>query len=190
MTHHFLRAAQLTPSEIQFRQRHQEARARINAAGDAYARRLSEVVAHQSEIKRAEKTEKLAETLEVIREESPIPIAIRDRIGAIQRITCEAFEITLAELKSSRRKRHLVMARQVGMYLCKKFTSQSFPYIGQRFGGRDHSTVLYACDRIEEVVTMAPTDSHTRWCAADCQVAREKVASLTKSYFEMFGAEG
>lgn len=172
---------QLTPSEIQFRERHRAARSRINAAGDAYARRLTTVIAKQVEAKRAQQTERLAAAIEVRRDEAQIPITIRDRIGVIQKLTCEAFEITLPELKSQRRSRHLVMARQVAMYLCKKFTSQSFPYIGKRFG-RGHTTVLYACERIEEIVSMAPSERLARWCAADCQVAREKVASLTKAY--------
>jgi chromosomal replication initiator protein len=65
-------------------------------------------------------------------------------IDDIQRIVCEHFSISLAELKSKRRTQNLVVPRQIAMFLTRKLIQLSFPVIGQQFGGRDHSTVIHA----------------------------------------------
>lgn len=62
------------------------------------------------------------------------------------------FKVTVAELKSPSRKKNLARARQAAMFLCRRLTGASFPDIGERFGGRDHTTVLYACDRVVELM--------------------------------------
>lgn len=69
-------------------------------------------------------------------------------IEAIQQIVCEYFDITIDQLKSKTRKRKIAQARQVAMYLSKKLTSKSLKLIGQNFGGRDHSTVIHACQSV------------------------------------------
>ncbi len=68
----------------------------------------------------------------------------------IQRAICEHFSLKLGELKSKRRTKNLALPRQMAMYLCRKHTSTSFPVIGDKFGGRDHSTVIHASRIIEK----------------------------------------
>ena len=53
-------------------------------------------------------------------------------------------------LKGKKRSANIAYPRMVAMYLCRMLTDQSFPRIGLEFGGRDHSTVIHACDKIEE----------------------------------------
>ena len=58
------------------------------------------------------------------------------------------FNITPKELVGPRRHRSVLRPRQVAMYLARKVGKLSFPQIGQAFGGRDHTTVLHACDQV------------------------------------------
>ncbi len=74
------------------------------------------------------------------------------KIDFIQKLTAEHFHITFEELKAKSRKKNMVIARQVAMYLCKEFTSYSLKQIGNFFGGRDHSTVIYAIQNIEKIL--------------------------------------
>ncbi|MDT3766787.1 chromosomal replication initiator protein DnaA [Gleimia hominis] len=64
------------------------------------------------------------------------------------------FNITVEQLCSADRSRELVQARQVAMYLCRELTDLSLPKIGQAFGGRDHTTVMYANRKISKEMTM------------------------------------
>jgi len=72
-------------------------------------------------------------------------------IESIQDAVCRYFELKLAELKSHRKNKQLVWPRQIAMYLCRKHTDASFPEIGQKFGGRDHTTVIHAVKKVEEL---------------------------------------
>ena len=72
-------------------------------------------------------------------------------IEAIQRVVSDSFHIPLMDLKSKKRTQHVTFCRQVAMYLCRKITNNSFPSIGEHFG-RDHSTVIHACNLIERRV--------------------------------------
>jgi len=56
----------------------------------------------------------------------------------------------MGELKSRRRTKNIALPRQMAMYLCRKHTSTSFPVIGDKFGGKDHSTVIHASKIIEK----------------------------------------
>jgi len=71
-------------------------------------------------------------------------------IERIQEIVCETFGVTERDLCSPRRTQVLVHPRQIAMYLCRELTSESLPAIGRAFGGRDHTTVHYAVNRIAE----------------------------------------
>jgi len=73
----------------------------------------------------------------------------RVRIGDIQRIVAREYNVSRADLLSSRRTANVVRPRQVAMYLAKILTLRSLPEIGRRFGGRDHTTVLHAVRKIE-----------------------------------------
>ena len=69
----------------------------------------------------------------------------------IQRKVADHYNIRLSDLIGPKRHRSLARPRQVAMYLAKKLTSRSLPEIGRRFGGRDHTTVMYGVKRIEEL---------------------------------------
>ncbi|MBA2725079.1 MAG: chromosomal replication initiator protein DnaA, partial [Actinobacteria bacterium] len=67
-------------------------------------------------------------------------------------VAAEYFDVTPEEICSPSRSRPLVTARQMAMYLCRELTDLSLPKIGERFGGRDHSTVIYANNKIRELM--------------------------------------
>jgi chromosomal replication initiator protein len=70
-------------------------------------------------------------------------------IESIQKAVCDFFNIKPNELRSKKRTRNVATSRQIAMYLCRRYTQASFPVIGDRFGGRDHSTVVHAAQVIE-----------------------------------------
>ena len=76
----------------------------------------------------------------------------RVTIDEIQRKVAEHFNVKMAEMTSARRARIVARPRQVAMYLAKQLTSRSLPEIGRKFGGRDHTTVIHAVKKIEELV--------------------------------------
>ena len=81
-------------------------------------------------------------------------IAIQDRqIGFenIQKTVADYYKIRVSDLNSKRRTRSIARPRQVAMALAKELTNHSLPEIGEAFGGRDHTTVLHACRKIEEL---------------------------------------
>ena len=71
-------------------------------------------------------------------------------IELIQRTVAEAYGIKVGDMGSSRRPARLVLPRQIAMYLSKELTQKSLPEIGEAFGGRDHTTVLYAVRKIQQ----------------------------------------
>ena len=77
-------------------------------------------------------------------------------IENIQKTICDYFNIKMGDLKAKRRTRNIALPRQVAMYLCRKYTSTSFPAIGYKFGGRDHSTVIHASKTIEKKIKEDP----------------------------------
>lgn len=70
--------------------------------------------------------------------------------STIQRKVADFYEITPADLKGKKRSKTIVVPRQIAMYLCRELTSDSLPRIGQEFGGKDHTTVMHAINRIQE----------------------------------------
>jgi chromosomal replication initiator protein len=81
------------------------------------------------------KTEKLAATPE-----------------AILSVVADALNVSIEDLKSNSRRREISWARQIGMYLMRQHTSLSLPRIGEVFGGKDHTTVIYSCDKIAQLL--------------------------------------
>ncbi|MDQ2633402.1 MAG: chromosomal replication initiator protein DnaA [Pseudomonadota bacterium] len=75
----------------------------------------------------------------------------RVRIEDIQRVVARHYNVSKTELLSNRRTRTIVKPRQIAMYLAKVMTPRSLPEIGRRFGGRDHTTVLHAVRKIEDL---------------------------------------
>jgi chromosomal replication initiator protein len=88
------------------------------------------------------------EVRDLIRPQEPKRIKIEE----IQRIVARQYNVSRADLLSSRRTANVVRPRQVAMYLAKQLTLRSLPEIGRRFGGRDHTTVLHAVRKIENLV--------------------------------------
>ncbi|MCA3255824.1 MAG: chromosomal replication initiator protein DnaA [Alphaproteobacteria bacterium] len=72
-------------------------------------------------------------------------------IDEIQRKVADYYSVKLSDMMSARRAREVARPRQVAMYLAKKLTPRSLPEIGRRFGGRDHTTVMHAVKRIDEL---------------------------------------
>ena len=77
-------------------------------------------------------------------------------IEHIQKTVADYFKITMADLKSPRRHRNLAFPRQIAMFLCKKNLKASYPEIGHKFGGKDHTTVIHAFRKIS---TLLPSDA-------------------------------
>ncbi|MBI2985725.1 MAG: chromosomal replication initiator protein DnaA [Deltaproteobacteria bacterium] len=77
-------------------------------------------------------------------------------IENIQKTICDYFNIKMGDLKAKRRTKNIALPRQVAMYLCRKYTSTSFPAIGYKFGGRDHSTVIHASKTVERKMKEDP----------------------------------
>ncbi len=81
-------------------------------------------------------------------------LAVQDKpitIDMIQKLVAEYYKIRIADLLSSRRNRSITRPRQIAMALAKSLTRHSLPEIGNAFGGRDHTTVLHACRKVEEL---------------------------------------
>ena len=70
----------------------------------------------------------------------------------IQKLVAEYFNVPVDKLQGKTRKRSIVIARQLSMYLAKNLTDKSLKAIGERFGGRDHSTVIYSCKTVQDLM--------------------------------------
>lgn len=95
------------------------------------------------------------------------------RVDEIQRVVCAAYRVQMVDMTSARRTANLVRPRQVAMYLAKTMTGKSLPEIGRRFGGRDHTTVLWAIRKIAGKVEVNAEDPE----AFDAELS-ELVSSL------------
>ncbi len=73
-------------------------------------------------------------------------------IEKIQKNVADHFNIKVNELKSSKRLKNIVLPRQISMYICRKLTNLSYPEIGSKFGGKDHSTIIHAVKKIENLM--------------------------------------
>lgn len=137
---------------------------RITGGGRELEGALNRVIANQQLTRARISVDLAAMTLRDIAQTSDVT---RIRIDDILKVVGRHYNVARADLLSPRRARSIVRPRQVGMYLAKKLTPRSLPEIGRRFGGRDHSTVLHAVRKIEELLQV------------DDQLARE-VALLIK----------
>ena len=73
-------------------------------------------------------------------------------IELIQKQVCDHFHIKLSEIKSDKRLKNLVFPRQIAIYLCRELTKASYPEIGEKFGGKDHSTIIHSTKKIEKLL--------------------------------------
>ena len=71
-------------------------------------------------------------------------------IETVQKTVSKYFSVSVADITSKKRTKLVLFPRQVGMFLCRKLAGASYPMIGMRFGGKDHTTVLHACKIIEK----------------------------------------
>lgn len=77
-------------------------------------------------------------------------------VESIQKLVAEHFDVKVADLRGQRRHRVIAHPRSIAMYLCRKHTQASFPQIGERFGGKDHSTVIAAVRKVEKAIGSDP----------------------------------
>lgn len=82
-------------------------------------------------------------------------------VEAVQKEVANYFNVKLADLKSPKRHQAIARPRQIAMYLARKLCKASYPELGQRFGGKDHTTVLSACRKIEQLVQSDAKTRHT-----------------------------
>lgn len=87
-------------------------------------------------------------------------------IDTIQKMVCEFFDVPYDKLLQKTRKREIVQARQITMYLAKAFTKNSLKTIGEHFGGRDHTTVIHSCQTVKDLMD---TDSNFRESVMELQ---------------------
>lgn len=80
----------------------------------------------------------------------------KNDVHRIQRIVCEYFKIDIEELKGKKRSKDVNYPRQIAIYLCRKLTNESFPKMGTYFGGRDHSTIISAYQKIQRDLKKNP----------------------------------
>ena len=74
------------------------------------------------------------------------------RVREIQEAVCKHYSVSILDVLSGRRTHEVAFPRQVGMYLCRHLTPHSYAEIGRRFGGRDHTTVIHASQKIGGLV--------------------------------------
>lgn len=78
-------------------------------------------------------------------------------IDLIQKVVADYFGITQSDLRNKKRTRTVVFPRQIAMYIARELTEYSTTEIGEYFGGRDHTTVMYAIQKIESKMRTDPT---------------------------------
>ena len=108
---------------------------------------LNRIVAHATLVGRDITLEATQEVLHDLLRANDRRVTIEE----IQKRVAEHFNIRIADMHSARRARAVARPRQVAMYLAKQLTSRSLPEIGRKFGGRDHTTVMHAVRKVEEL---------------------------------------
>ena len=93
-------------------------------------------------------------------------------VAHIQKIVAEHFNLTREDLISDRRAKGIARPRQIAMWLCRKMTERTTTDIGRRFGDRDHTTVIHAFRRIEDLQEME------HFVRADCQALMKKLEAF------------
>ena len=78
-------------------------------------------------------------------------------IDKVQKVVCDYFNITLEDLLSKTRKRNIVQARQIAMYMSRNLINVSLSTIGSEIGGKDHATVLHACTTVTDLMSTDKT---------------------------------
>jgi len=105
----------------------------------------------------------------VIRSNSKHEVSIDDII----KVVGAKLEVKISDIKSRKKNKNIVAARQICMYFARKLTNSSFPDIGDKIGGRDHSTVIYSCNKVEKLIE---TDMKMKKIVADLEEAVNNMA--------------
>ena len=82
-------------------------------------------------------------------------------VETIIKVVAEAMQVKPQDIKGDRRQQNIARARQVAMFLTRRITGLSYPVIGEKFGGKDHSTVINAEQRIDQLMNEEPDLSKT-----------------------------
>lgn len=93
------------------------------------------------------------------------------QISKIQEVVANYFQTSVPDLKGKKRVRQIVIPRQIAMYLSRELTDASLPKIGQEFGGKDHTTVMHACDKIAQQIK---TDTEIKSAVSDLRQMLER----------------
>lgn len=93
------------------------------------------------------------------------------QISKIQEVVANYFQTSVPDLKGKKRVRQIVIPRQIAMYLSRELTDASLPKIGQEFGGKDHTTVMHACDKIARQIK---TDTEIKSAVSDLRQMLER----------------
>lgn len=119
---------------------------------------LNRVIAYSSLTEKEINEEMAAEALkDILSNHKSKPI----NSATIQEAVARYFDLKLDELKSKRRTRDVALPRQIAMYLCREMTDMSLPKIGDEFGGRDHTTVIHAFDKVVDEIETNPEIKRT-----------------------------
>ena len=86
--------------------------------------------------------------VEALKDIMPPPRPRKITIETIQKTVAAHYHLEINEIVSKKRNKQLVYPRHIAMYLCRKLTDASFPQIGEQFGGRDHTTVMHAHEKL------------------------------------------
>ncbi len=98
----------------------------------------------------------LNDALEALQGILPEEKKAQPTIESIQQIVADHFDLRIYDMKSKKRDRSISYPRQIAMYLCREILDTSFPKIGNEFGGKDHSTVIHACEKIDQLRSFDP----------------------------------
>lgn len=107
---------------------------------------------------------------------SPTPVPV----WLIQKVVAEHFEVAMADLSSARRQQAIVWPRQIAMYLAKQLTPRSYPDIGNRFGGRDHTTALHGVRKVEWALGRVDSELLSARIAALKEIILERAEALAR----------
>jgi len=110
---------------------------------------LTRIIAHATLVGRPVSVESAQELLKDLLRANDRSVTVEE----IQRRVAEHYNIKLADMSSPRRARQVSRPRQIAMYLAKQLTTKSLPDIGRSFGGRDHTTVMHAVKKVEELAS-------------------------------------
>lgn len=123
-----------------------------------FARRKAweEALQRAAEQRRKNRLADLALAMAVAATQGPPPVPQYPSIAAIKQAVCREFQVTFLTMVSQRRAHSEVRPRQVAMWLAKNLTPRSLPDIGRHFGGRDHTTVIHAVRRIDQMCADDP----------------------------------